>query len=230
MMQPRILLVEDDAELSALVRRGLEREGLAVSERRTGAEALDAAEHDAPDALVLDIGLPDSDGRDVCQALRARGITAPVLFLTARDAVVDRLAGFGAGGDDYLVKPFDLDELVARLRALLRRVTGETISLYKVGELAMNLVSREVIRGKRKIDLTAREFRLLEYLMRSPGQVMTRTQIIERVWEYHFDPGTNLVDVYIQRLRRKLDRPGSESCIRTRRGEGYQLSVAPDPP
>ena len=137
----------------------------------------------------------------------------------------ERVEGLNAGADDYLAKPFAMDELIARLRALMRRVTGENISLYKVGDLTMNLVSREVVRGTRKIELTGREFRLLEHLMRSPDQVLTRTQIIERVWEYHFDPGTNLVDVYIQRLRRKVDDGETVKLIQTVRGVGYAIKA-----
>jgi two-component system OmpR family response regulator len=220
-MQPRILIVEDDAELSALVRRGLEREGLVVSERRTGAAALAAAEHDAPDALVLDIGLPDSDGRDVCQALRARGITAPVLFLTARDAVVDRLAGFGAGGDDYLVKPFDLDELVARLRALLRRSGPDDAG--GAGGLRLDPVAHTVTGGERTIALTPTEFRLLAALAGRPGAALRRRELQVAGW----GPGSivhdNTLDVHVARLRRKLRVLPDPPEIATVHGVGYSL-------
>jgi two-component system OmpR family response regulator len=220
-MQPRILIVEDDAELSALVRRGLEREGLVVSERRTGAAALAAAEHDAPDALVLDIGLPDSDGRDVCQALRARGITAPVLFLTARDAVVDRLAGFGAGGDDYLVKPFDLDELVARLRALLRRSGPDDAG--GAGGLRLDPVAHTVTGGERTIALTPTEFRLLAALAGRPGAALRRRELQVAGW----GPGSivhdNTLDVHVARLRRKLRVLPDPPEIATVHGVGYCL-------
>ena len=221
MLQPRILVVEDDAELSALVRRGLEREGLTVSERRTGAAALDAAEHDVPDALVLDIGLPDSDGRDVCQALRARGITAPVLFLTARDAVVDRLAGFGAGGDDYLVKPFDLDELVARLRALLRRAGADVPP--DVGGLRLDPVAHTATGGDSTISLTPTEFRLLAALAGRRGGALRRRELHVAAW----GPGAivydNTLDVHVARLRRKLrELPGAPE-IGTVHGVGYSL-------
>jgi two-component system response regulator MprA len=221
MLQPRILLVEDDAELSALVRRGLEREGLAVSERRTGAAALDAAAHDAPDALVLDIGLPDSDGRDVCQALRARGITAPILFLTARDAVVDRLAGFGAGGDDYLVKPFDLDELVARLRALLRRAGADAPA--DAGGLRLDPVAHTVTGGERTLSLTPTEFRLLAALAGRPGEALRRRELQVAAW----GPGSivydNTLDVHVARLRRKLRELPEAPAIATVHGVGYSL-------
>jgi two-component system OmpR family response regulator len=221
MLQPRILVVEDDAELSALVRRGLEREGLTVSERRTGAAALDAAEHDAPDALVLDIGLPDSDGRDVCQALRARGITAPVLFLTARDAVVDRLAGFGAGGDDYLVKPFDLDELVARLRALLRRAGAGVPP--DVGGLRLDPVAHTATGGDRTISLTPTEFRLLAALAGRHGAALRRRELQVAAWGAGAIVYDNTLDVHVARLRRKLrELPGAPE-IGTVHGVGYSL-------
>ena len=221
MLQPRILVVEDDAELSALVRRGLEREGLTVSERRTGAAALDAAEHDVPDALVLDIGLPDSDGRDVCQALRARGITAPVLFLTARDAVVDRLAGFGAGGDDYLVKPFDLDELVARLRALLRRAGADAPP--DVGGLRLDPVAHTATGADSTISLTPTEFRLLAALAGRRGGALRRRELHVAAW----GPGAivydNTLDVHVARLRRKLRALPGAPEIATVHGVGYSL-------
>jgi DNA-binding response OmpR family regulator len=149
----------------------------------------------------------------------------PVMFLTARGEVSERVEGLNLGADDYLAKPFAMDELIARLRALLRRATGEKLSFYKTGDLTMNLVSREVTRGTRKIELTTREFNLLGYFMRTPGQVFTRTQIHEHVWEYHFDPGTNLVDVYIQRLRRKVDDGEPAKLIQTVRGIGYCVKV-----
>jgi two-component system OmpR family response regulator len=220
MTQPRILLVEDDAELSGLVRRGLEREGLAVRERRTGGEALDAVEHDAPDALVLDIGLPDSDGRDVCQALRARGVTAPVLFLTARDAVVDRLAGFGAGGDDYLVKPFELDELVARLRALLRRAGAGAPA--EVGALRLDPVAHTVAGSERTISLTPTEFRLLAALAGRPGGALRRRELAVAAWGAGTIVHDNTLDVHVARLRRKLRELPSPQ-IATVHGVGYSL-------
>ena len=165
--------------------------------------------------------LPKRDGLSVLRTLRTRKVTAPVMIITARGDVNERVEGLNLGADDYMAKPFSMDEVVARIRALVRRVTGETITLYKVGDLVMNLVTREVLRGSRRVNLTTREFRLLEHLMRLPGQVVTRTQLIERVWEYHFDPGTNLVDVYIQRLRRKIDDGEDMKLIQTVRGVGY---------
>lgn len=188
-----------------------------------GDEALARATAEPFDAVILDIMLPGRDGLSVLRQMRERKLIVPVMFLTARGEVSERVEGLNLGADDYLAKPFAMDELIARLRALLRRASGEKLSFYKVGDLAMNLVSREVTRSARKIELTAREFNLLEYLLRTPGQVFTRTQIHERVWEYHFDPGTNLVDVYIQRLRRKVDDGESAKLIRTVRGVGYTV-------
>ena len=216
-----ILIVEDEKKIATLLQKGLREQGYAVDLTHDGNEGLTRASSEPYDAIVLDMMLPGRDGLSVLRTLRDRKITTPVMVLTARGEVSERVEGLNTGADDYMAKPFAMDELVARLRALMRRVTGENISLYKVGDLAMNLVSREVTRGSRKIELTAREFRLLEYLMRSPGQVLTRTQIIERVWEYHFDPGTNLVDVYIQRLRRKIDDGEEIKMIQTVRGVGY---------
>lgn len=221
----KLLVIEDEKKIANLLQKGLKEHGYVVEVCFDGNEGLERASSHPYDAIILDIMLPGRDGLSLLRTLRERKITTPVMILTARGEVNERVEGLNVGADDYLSKPFAMDELVARLRALLRRVTGETISLYKVGDLSMNLVSREVFRGKRKIELTAREFRLLEYLMRSPGQVMTRTQIIERVWEYHFDPGTNLVDVYIQRLRRKIDDGEELKMIQTVRGVGYCIKT-----
>ena len=217
----KLLVIEDEKKIATLLQKGLREQGYAVDLTHDGNEGLSRASSEPYDAIVLDMMLPGRDGLSVLRTLRDRKITTPVMVLTARGEVSERVEGLNTGADDYMAKPFAMDELVARLRALMRRVTGENISLYKVGDLTMNLVSREVTRGSRKIELTAREFRLLEYLMRSPGQVLTRTQIIERVWEYHFDPGTNLVDVYIQRLRRKIDDGEEVKMIQTVRGVGY---------
>ena len=217
----KLLVIEDEKKIATLLQKGLREQGYAVDLTHDGNEGLSRASSEPYDAIVLDMMLPGRDGLSVLRTLRDRKITTPVMVLTARGEVSERVEGLNTGADDYMAKPFAMDELVARLRALMRRVTGENISLYKVGDLSMNLVSREVTRGSRKIELTAREFRLLEYLMRSPGQVLTRTQIIERVWEYHFDPGTNLVDVYIQRLRRKIDDGEDIKMIQTVRGVGY---------
>jgi DNA-binding response OmpR family regulator len=218
-----LLVIEDEKKIANLINKGLREQGYNVDVVHSGDVGFEKATSQPYDAIILDIMLPGRDGLSLLRALRERNISTPVMILTARGDVNEKVEGLNAGADDYMAKPFSMDELVARLRALVRRVTGESISLYKAGELSMNLVSREVTRGNRKIELTAREFRLLEYLMRAPNQVLTRTQIIERVWEYHFDPGTNLVDVYIQRLRRKVDDGEELKMIQTIRGVGYSI-------
>ena len=217
----KLLVIEDEAKIASLLKKGLQEHGFQVDISGDGEDGLERATTTPYDAIVIDIMLPKRDGLSVLRTLRTRKVTAPVMIITARGDVNERVEGLNLGADDYMAKPFSMDEVVARIRALVRRVTGETITLYKVGELIMNLVTREVLRGSRRINLTAREFRLLEHLMRLPGQVVTRTQLIERVWEYHFDPGTNLVDVYIQRLRRKIDDGEDAKLIQTVRGVGY---------
>jgi two-component system response regulator MprA len=220
-LEPRILLVEDDAELREMVRRALEREGFAVTSRGTGADALRAAEAEPPDALVLDIGLPDSDGRDVCQALRARGVDAPVLFLTARDAVTDRLAGFSAGGDDYVVKPFDVNELVARLRALVRR--GGADAGATAGGLELDPVAH-VMRGSGiEVALTPTEFRLLAALAGAPGGTLRRRELREAAWPHGGIVHDNTLDAHVARLRRKLREVPDAPGIDTVHGVGYAL-------
>ncbi len=217
----KLLVIEDEAKIASLLRKGLEEQGFKVDISGDGEDGLERATKNPYDAIVIDIMLPKRDGLSVLRTLRTRKVTAPVMIITARGDVNERVEGLNLGADDYMAKPFSMDEVVARVRALIRRVTGETITLYKVGDLVMNLVTREVTRGTRRVNLTAREFRLLEHLLRLPGQVVTRTQLIERVWEYHFDPGTNLVDVYIQRLRRKIDDGEEVKLIQTVRGVGY---------
>jgi len=220
----RLLVVEDDADLRSLLRRGLTEEGFEVATAADGASALTAAEA-GPDALVIDVGLPDSDGRDVCQALRARGTLAPVLFLTARDAVADRLAGFSAGGDDYLTKPFAFDELVARLRALARRQPAIAPQQYDIADLHVDLATHTVRRGGTEITLTAKEFALLEFLVQHAGEVVTRTAITAYVWDENHDPFTNVLEVLVRRLRRKIDDPFEPKLIHTLRGAGYRLGA-----
>jgi heavy metal response regulator len=222
----RILVAEDEKKIARLIQKGLTEQGYAVDLCHRGDDALTMASTEPYDAVILDIMLPGRDGLSVLRQLREKKISVPVMFLTARGEVSERIEGLDLGADDYLAKPFAMDELIARLRALLRRVTGEKLSFYRIGDLTMNLVSREVTRNTRRVDLTTREFNLLEYFMRTPGQVFTRTQIHERVWEYHFDPGTNLVDVYIQRLRRKIDDGESAKLIQTVRGVGYCVKAA----
>jgi two-component system response regulator MprA len=221
-LEPRILLVEDDAELREMVRRVLVGEGFSVTGRATGGDALRAVEHEPPDALVLDIGLPDADGRDVCQALRSRGMTAPVLFLTARDAVTDRLAGFSAGGDDYLVKPFDVKELVARVRALLRRSGHDTA--MEVGTLRLDPAAHSATVGEERIALTPTEFRLLSALAARPGEALRRRELREAAWPSGGIVHDNTLDAHLARLRRKLrPLPGAPE-IETVHGVGYTLS------
>ena len=217
----KLLVIEDETKIASLLKKGLQEQGFEVDISADGEDGLERATTTPYDAIVIDIMLPKSDGLSVLKTLRTRKVTAPVMIITARGDVNERVEGLNLGADDYMAKPFSMDEVVARIRALVRRVTGETITLYKVGDLVMNLVTREISRGTRRINLTVREFRLLEHLMRLPDQVVTRTQLIERVWEYHFDPGTNLVDVYIQRLRRKIDDGEEVRIIHTVRGVGY---------
>jgi len=221
----KLLVIEDESKIANLLKKGLEEQGFNVDTSGDGEDGLERATTTPYDAIVIDIMLPKRDGLSVLRTLRTRKVTAPVLIITARGDVNERVEGLNLGADDYMAKPFSMDEVVARVRALIRRVTGESITLYKIADLTMNLVTREVFRGTRRINLTAREFRLLEHLLRMPGQVVTRTQLIERVWEYHFDPGTNLVDVYIQRLRRKIDDNEELKLIQTVRGVGYSVRV-----
>jgi DNA-binding response OmpR family regulator len=222
----RILVVEDEKKIASLLKRGLAEHGFDVDVCHHGDEGFEAAVGNPYDAIILDIMLPGRDGLSIVRDLREKMISTPVLLLTARGEVSERVEGLNVGADDYLTKPFALDEVIARLRALIRRASGEKLSFYRVGDLTLHLLSREAARGPRRIELTTREFNLLECLMRSPGQVFTRSQIHERVWEYHFDPGTNLVDVYIQRLRRKIDDGEPLKLIQTVRGVGY--CVKPD--
>ncbi|MBV9998477.1 MAG: response regulator transcription factor [Verrucomicrobia bacterium] len=223
----RVLVVEDEKRVAGFIRKALTDEGLGVSLCGDGHEALERMRVESFEAVVLDVMLPGRDGLSVLRVLRERLDATPVLILTARGSVTERVEGLNAGADDYLPKPFSMDELVARLRALIRRSGGETFSFFRVGNLIVRPAERVVERGGRAIALTAREFALLELLVRHPGRVFTRTQICERVWDYHFDPGTNVVDVYVQRLRRKVDDPFSAKLIHTVRGIGYK--VAQDP-
>jgi DNA-binding response OmpR family regulator len=216
----RLIVVEDDAELRALVTRGLEEEGFAVTAVGDGAAAL-AAARQAVDALVVDVGLPDADGRDVCQALRAQGISAPVLFLTARDAVTDRLAGFSAGGDDYLTKPFHFDELVARLRALLRRSGADPATT--VGALRLDPTTHAAASGDRQVSLTPTEFRVLAALAGQPGAVLRRRELVRAAWPEGAIVHENTLDQYVARLRRKLRELELELEIGTVHGVGYRL-------
>jgi DNA-binding response OmpR family regulator len=219
----RILVVEDEKKIATFVQRGLKECGFVVDVVHRGDEALDIILDHHFDAVVLDIMLPGRDGLSILRVLRERGNCVPVLVLTARGEISERVEGLNLGADDYLAKPFSIDELVARVRALIRRNSGETLHRYRVNDLTLDLATRAVRRGSRRIDLTAREFSVLECLMRSPGRVFTRTQLCQHVWEYHFDPESNLVDVYIQRLRRKVDDGEPVKLIQTVRGAGYRI-------
>jgi DNA-binding response OmpR family regulator len=219
----RVLVVEDEAKVARLIRNSLREQEFEVEVCDDGAAAFDLMTSGAFDLAVLDIMLPGCDGLSILRRLRERKIPLPVLLLSARGEVYERVEGLNLGADDYMAKPFSTDELIARLRAMVRRSSGHGLNVYQIGDLSLNLLGREVWRGARKIELTAREFGLLEYLMRTPGRVFTRTQICEAVWDYHFDPGTNIVDVYIQRLRRKIDSGESERLIHTVRGMGYSV-------
>src|SRR3954471_9798063 len=223
----RLLLVEDDDKLARAVARGLRHDGYAVDRAGDGdAAPLQAAVYDY-DAIVLDVMLPRRDGFAVCAELRARGCWSPVLMVTARDGVPDRVAGLDVGADDYLPKPFAFDELLARLRALLRRAPAERPARLEVGDLVVDPGTREVTRAGTPVELTAREFAVLEYLLRHAGQAVTRTRLLEHVWDENYIGSTNVVDVYVGYLRKKLERPFDRPLIRTVRGVGWTLRGEP---
>ena len=219
----RILLVEDQPKLARAVSRGLEREGYAVDVAGRGDDALFQARVYEYDAVVLDVLLPGGNGFEVCRTLRDDGCWSPILMLTARDRVEDRIRGLDAGADDYLVKPFAFGELLARLRALIRRTPSERPAVLRIGDLMIDPATRTVTRDDRPVDLTAREFAVLEFLARHAGEVVTRTQMIEHVWDRNFEGASNIVDVYVGYLRRKLEQPFGRPLIRTIRGAGYAL-------
>ena len=223
------LIVEDHRRIAAYVKRGLEEEGYAVDVAADGREALDWASGVAFDVIVLDLLLPGLDGLTVCRELRKRGAKTPILMLTARDGVDDRVAGLDAGADDYLVKPFALKELLARLRALTRRADDlPRVSVLQVADLTLDTRTHRVERGGQRVALTAKEMAVLECLMREPERVLTRTQIAEHVWNYDVFNHSNVVDVYIRNLRRKLDDDAALKLIHTVRGAGYRLSAEQD--
>jgi len=225
----RILLVEDERKISAYVRRGLEEAGNAVDVAFTGLEALRWAGTADYDSIVLDVMLPEMDGITVCRELRKRGVSSAILMLTARDSVDDRVAGLDAGADDYLVKPFAMKELQARLRALARRASEAPRSpIMTTADLVLDPATRQVTRAGKKIVLSAKEFAILEHLMRNTGLVLTRTMITEHVWDYDVFHQSNAVDVYIRNLRRKMDDSFEPKLIQTIRGVGYRLSVEPE--
>lgn len=219
----RILVVEDSVKMAAVLKRGLEEEGYAVDVAGTGQDGLWMAEQTPNDAVVLDVMLPDMDGFEVCRRMRERGQWAPVLMLTARGGVPDRVAGLDAGADDYLTKPFSFTELAARTRALLRRGASERPVRLVAGDLTLDPATRETRRGEATIGLSAKEFALLEYFMRHPGEVLSRSRLIEHVWDFAYDGGSNIVDVYVRYLREKIDRPFGVRSIETVRGAGYRL-------
>ncbi|WP_420846386.1 response regulator transcription factor [Nocardioides daejeonensis] len=224
----RVLVVDDEINIAELVAMALRLEGWEVRMAHTGTEAVATAKEFRPDAVALDIMLPDFDGLEVLRRLRAERDDVPVVFLTAKDAVEDRIAGLTAGGDDYVTKPFSLEELVARLRGLMRRAgvgTSRSSSLLVVGDLTLDEESREVRRGEEEISLTATEFELLRYLMRNPRRVLSKAQILDRVWDYDFGGQANVVELYISYLRKKIDA-GRAPMIHTMRGAGYVLKPA----
>jgi two-component system, OmpR family, copper resistance phosphate regulon response regulator CusR len=222
----RVLLVEDESNAIRILAKGLREQAYAVDVATDGEAALFQMGTTDYDAVILDVMLPAKNGFEVCRAARAAGSSVPILMLTARDTVESRIEGLDCGADDYLVKPFDFGELLARLRALIRRGRQPLLpEKLTVGPLTLETRSRVVRVGGRDVALTAKEYAFLEFLVRHAGDVVTRSEIAEHVWDEHYDPFSNVVDVYVQRLRRKLDQPGVQSFIRTRRGEGYQLAV-----
>jgi two-component system OmpR family response regulator len=219
----RALVVEDEVKMAALIRRGLVEEGYAADVARTGEEALWMARATPYDAIVLDLMLPGRDGREVCRELRESGVWSPILMLTARDGVEDRVNGLDSGADDYLTKPFSFAELLARLRALARRGAQERPAVLQAGSLRLDPATRRAWRGDTEIELSAKEFALLETFMRRAGDVLTRLELLEHAWDYGYDNRSNVVDVYVRYLREKIDRPFGLDAIETVRGAGYRL-------
>jgi two-component system, OmpR family, response regulator len=222
----RILVVEDDPKMAGLLRRGLLEEGHAPDVAQVGDDALWMAKAVEYDAIVLDLLLPGIDGVEVCRRLRRDGVWSPILMLTARDGIEDRVAGLDAGADDYLPKPFSFSELLARLRALVRRGSPERPSVLTVGDLRLDPATRQVWRGETEIHLSAKEFSLLETFMRRPGDVLSRDLLLEHAWDYAYENRSNVVDVYVRYLREKVDRPFDRNSIETVRGMGYRLRKA----
>ncbi len=223
----KVLVIEDEKKIASFIRKGLEAQGFAVDISHHGDEGYTLATTRPYDALVLDIMLPGKDGLSILRSLRTRKMALPVILLTARSELTERLEGLNLGADDYLTKPFFMEELIARLHVVTRRASGASQSMLAVADLVMNLLTREVKRGGVTLELTPREFTLLEQLMRSPGRVLTRVQICEQVWSYDFDPGTNVVEVYVQRLRKKVDADSPVKLIETIRGVGYRIKTQP---
>ncbi|HKF79658.1 MAG TPA: response regulator transcription factor [Thermoleophilaceae bacterium] len=219
----RVLVVEDELKMASLIRRGLREEGLAADVAVKGEDALWMAQATAYDAIVLDVMLPGIDGFETCSRLREAGVWTPILVLTARDAVDDRVAGLDGGADDYLTKPFSFAELLARLRALVRRGPVERAVVLQVGDLQLDPATHRVWRGEEEISLSAKEFALLEAFMRRPGQVLSRYRLLEHAWDYDYENRSNVVDVYVRYLREKVDRPFGVDSIETVRGAGYRM-------
>jgi two-component system, OmpR family, response regulator MprA len=221
-VQRSILVVDDDPNILKVVQRGLAFEGYRVLVASSGEAALSTARESVPDLIILDLMLPGLDGLEICRRLRG-GIDTPILMLTARDAVRDKVAGFEAGADDYLAKPFVFDELLARVRALLRRAAPERVEVLRFADLELDATTREVTRGERKLQLTSREYELLEFFLRHPRQVLTRDLIFQRVWGYDFLGESNVIDVHVRALREKLEAANEPRLIQTVRGAGYAL-------
>jgi heavy metal response regulator len=219
----RILVVEDEKKVASFIKKGLEEEHYAVDIAYDGEEGLVLADINEYDLILLDIMLPKLDGMEVLRRIRGNGSGVPILMLTAKDAVEDIVSGLDSGSDDYLTKPFSFAELVARVRALLRRKTKEKTDLLTIDDLILSTSTHRVKRGGREIELTAKEYALLEYFMRNPNRILTRTLITEHVWDYHFDPSTNVVDVYVNYLRKKIDQGFEKKLIHTIRGSGYMI-------
>jgi DNA-binding response OmpR family regulator len=220
----RILVVEDDRKVASFIRQGLAEEGHTVETAADGATALDVLAGEPYDLVILDVMLPKRDGFAVLKEARTSGVRAPVLMLTARDTVADKVAGLDAGADDYLAKPFAFEELIARVRALLRRAADRREPVLRLADLSLDPATRKVARGGRRIELTSREWALLEYFLRNPGRVLTRAMLVQRVWGLDFDPESNIVDVYVGYLRRKIDGPSERRLVHTIRGAGYMMT------
>jgi heavy metal response regulator len=223
----RILVVEDEKKVASFLKKGLEEENYAVDVAHDGEEGLALAHINEYDLVILDIMLPKLDGMEVLRQIRSDGSGVPILILTAKDSVEDIVGGLDSGSDDYLTKPFSFAELVARVRALLRRRMMEKTDLLEVDDLTLSLSTHRVKRGGREIELTAKEYGLLEYFMRNPNRILTRTLIAEHVWDYHFDPSTNVIDVYVNYLRKKIDQGFEKKLIHTARGSGYIMKDEP---
>ena len=223
----QVLLVEDQAKIAGFVRRALEEQGYSVELLTDGDEAYERAQHGHYDVIVLDIMLPGRDGLSILRNLREQRNPVPVILLTARSELSERVVGLDLGADDYVTKPFFAEELLARVRAVTRRTPGDRLTILQAEGLTVNLTTREVRVGDAAVELTAREFSLLAYLMRSPGRVFPRTEILEHVWGYDFDPSSNVVEVHIQRLRKKLDPTGEDQYVETVRGVGYRFRHGP---